>query len=87
MQPTHPPERADAYLLALVRFTHCNPVRAGFVGDPGEYVWNSHRAYLGHGQPWSLSTEMTCALLGGRYGASRARPVNPQRAIEPPGWR
>lgn len=57
---------ADAYLLALVRYIHRNPVRAGLVGDPGEYAWSSHRAYLGHGRPWWLSTEMTFALLGSR---------------------
>jgi len=56
----------DAYLLALVRYIHRNPVRAGLVGDPGEYAWSSHRAYLGHGQPCWLRTEMTFALLGSR---------------------
>jgi hypothetical protein len=37
----------DAYLLALVRYLHLNPVRAGIVRDPAEYPWSSHRAYLG----------------------------------------
>ncbi len=60
---------ADAYLLALVRYIHRNPVRAGLAGDPGEYSWSSHRAYLGHGRPWWLSTEMTFALLAGRTSA------------------
>jgi REP element-mobilizing transposase RayT len=60
---------ADAYLLALVRYIHRNPVRAGLAVDPGEYSWSSHRAYLGHGRPWWLSTEMTLALLGSRASA------------------
>jgi len=60
---------ADAYLLALVRYIHRNPVRAGLAGDPGEYSWSSHRAYLGHGRPWWLHTEMTFALLGSRTSA------------------
>jgi len=60
---------ADAYLLALVRYIHRNPVRAGLAGDPGEYAWSSHRAYLGHGRPWWLHTEMTFALLGSRTSA------------------
>ena len=55
---------ADAYLLALVRYIHRNPVRAGLAVDPGDYAWSSHRAYLGHGRPWWLHTEMTFALLG-----------------------
>jgi putative transposase len=37
---------ADAYLLQLVRYIHCNPVRAGMVTDPVQYQWSSHRAYL-----------------------------------------
>lgn len=61
---------ADAYLLALVRYIHRNPVRAGLAGDPGEYAWSSHRAYLGHGRPWWLSTELTFALLGGQPSAA-----------------
>lgn len=60
---------ADAYLLALVRYIHRNPVQAGLAGDPGEYAWSSHRAYLGHGRPWWLHTEMTFALLGSRTSA------------------
>jgi REP element-mobilizing transposase RayT len=60
---------ADAYLLALVRYIHRNPVRAGLVSDPGGYAWSSHRAYLGHERPWWLSTEMTFALLGSRTSA------------------
>jgi REP element-mobilizing transposase RayT len=60
---------ADAYLLALVRYIHRNPVRAGLAGDPDEYEWSSHRAYLGHGRPWWLHTEMTFALLGNRTAA------------------
>lgn len=38
---------ADRYLLALVRYIHRNPVRAGLVADAADYAWSSHRAYLG----------------------------------------
>jgi putative transposase len=37
----------DAYLFSLVKYLHCNPVRAGMVQQPGEYRWSSHRTYLG----------------------------------------
>ena len=37
----------DAYLLALVRYVHLNPVRAGLVRDPSAWAWSGHRAYLG----------------------------------------
>jgi putative transposase len=37
----------DAYLMSLVKYLHCNPVRARMVRRPEEYRWSSHRAYLG----------------------------------------
>jgi len=36
----------DAYLLSLVKYVHCNPVRAGMVRRPEEYRWSSHREYI-----------------------------------------
>ncbi len=36
----------DEYLLALVRYIHLNPVRAGIVKTPDEYAWSSHAGYL-----------------------------------------
>jgi REP element-mobilizing transposase RayT len=38
---------SDQYLLALVRYIHLNPVRAGLTADAAAYRWSSHRAYLG----------------------------------------
>src|SRR5712672_2821384 len=37
----------DSYFLTLVRYIHLNPVEAGMVRDPAEYLYSSHRAYLG----------------------------------------
>lgn len=37
----------DPYLLALVKYIHMNPVRAGIVKSPGTYPWSSHRYYYG----------------------------------------
>ena len=34
-------------LLHVVRYVHFNPVRAGLVAAPGDYLWSSHRQYLG----------------------------------------
>ena len=36
----------DRYFLALLRYIHLNPVRAGLAAAPGEYAWSSYRAYL-----------------------------------------
>lgn len=37
----------DRYLLACQRYVEMNPVRAGMVGRPEEFVWSSHRHHLG----------------------------------------
>lgn len=36
----------DSYLLELVCYIHLNPVRAGIVQKPSDYIWSSHRYYL-----------------------------------------
>jgi len=35
----------DAYLLALLKYLHLNPVRAGIAGTAEAHQWSSHRAY------------------------------------------
>ncbi len=41
----------DRYALALLRYVHENPVKAGIVVRPEEYVWSSDRYYRrGKGQ-------------------------------------
>ncbi len=43
----------DAYLLALVRYIHENPVRAGMVENAGQCRWSSDRHYRkGEGPAW-----------------------------------
>lgn len=54
---------AERYLLACYRYIEMNPVRAGLVAEPGDYVWSSHRHHVGltidsvvsdHALFWSL---------------------------------
>ena len=33
----------EAYFLRCCRYIECNPVRAGMVRGPGEYIWSSYR--------------------------------------------
>lgn len=40
------PCEMDAYFLELLQYIHLNPVRAGLVARPEQYLWSSHRAYL-----------------------------------------
>ncbi len=35
----------DRYLLTCLRYIELNPLRAGMVKDPGDYVWSSFRAH------------------------------------------
>ena len=47
---------ADTHLLELTAYIHLNPVRAGMVDKPENYIWSSHRAYLGmETVPWLWS--------------------------------
>jgi putative transposase len=38
------PVQSNRYLLACYRYIELNPVRAGLVQDPADYVWSSYRA-------------------------------------------
>jgi len=37
----------DEYAMELTRYIHLNPVRAGMVALPEEYLWSSYRNYIG----------------------------------------
>lgn len=55
---------SDAYLMAVVRYIHLNPVRAGLVEDPLEYRWSSHRSYVGLTRQDWVSVDDGLALFG-----------------------
>lgn len=46
-----------AYLKELIRYIHLNPVRANIVSTPENYLWSSHRSYLGLTEVAWLSQE------------------------------
>ena len=39
--------QTERYLLTCMAYIDLNPVRAGLVGDPGDYPWSSHGHYVG----------------------------------------
>jgi putative transposase len=47
--------QADRHLLACHRYVDLNPVRAGLVASPEEYIWSSHRFHA-RGYPDDLVT-------------------------------
>lgn len=56
---------SDAYLQTLCRYIVLNPVRAGTVSDPVDWLWSSYRATAGleRASTW-LTTEAILATFG-----------------------
>lgn len=55
------------YLKKLIRYIHLNPLEAGLVKQPQDYIWSSYRAYLEQDYYTWLETN---AILK-RFGVSR----------------
>lgn len=62
-----------SYLLALVRYIHENPVKAGLVSEPRLYRWSSDRFYQGAQGPDWLDTRGLFELLGADPGRAARR--------------
>lgn len=71
----------DGYLLELARYVVLNPVRAGMVGDAGEWHWSSYQAMIGAvaPPPW-LQTNWILGQFGERRDSARAGYKNFVRA-------
>lgn len=62
---------ADVYLLELTRYIHLNPVRAGMVKEPQDYLWSGYRGYLGFETiPW-LTTNWVLSQFSERVSSAR----------------
>lgn len=59
------PCRNDSYLLALVRYIHMNPVRAGLTTDPALWPWSSHAQYRLPVRPSLTDTALVFSALHG----------------------
>jgi REP element-mobilizing transposase RayT len=63
----------DAYFIALLRYIHRNPVRAGMVSGVEDYPWSSHHSYCGSESHSWLCVDFGLSLLGKTLkGARRA---------------
>jgi REP element-mobilizing transposase RayT len=62
---------ADSYLLALLRYIHLNPVKAGIAAAPADYPWSSHRAFCGGWREQWLTTDFALSLFGSHRGAAQ----------------
>lgn len=63
----------ERYLLALVRYIHLNPVRAGMVARPETYRWSSARFFRGGRRPEWLDVERAFKALGLDRSVAAAR--------------
>jgi len=65
----------DAYLLALVRYIHLNPVRAGIVEEVSKYRWSSHHAYVGMENSGLVSRDEVLKMFSTKRAVARDRYV------------
>ena len=65
---------SDAYLLELTRYVVLNPVRAGMVKKPDNWLWSSYRASVGldPAAPW-LEVDGLLAQFGKRRSLAQQR--------------
>ena len=62
----------EAHLMALTRYIHLNPVRAGMVERPEDHFWSSYREYIRTGQRWEwLEIGWTLDQFGGTNSSGR----------------
>ncbi len=62
----------DAYLLELMRYVVLNPVRAGMVGEAGDWPWSSYGFMVGTAnRPGLLQTDWVL----GQFGNTRGKAV------------
>lgn len=64
---------SDSYLQTLCRYIVLNPVRAGMVNDPADWMWSSYRETAGLER---VSTWLTTEVILGTFGRSKGRARN-----------
>jgi len=78
---------ADSYAAELSRYMHLNPVRAGMVKSPEDYIWSSYRFYIHGSEPSWLATRFILDYFGAGDAESRQnyrRYINEKVAAEYP---
>lgn len=84
------PIQSDRYLSACTRYVDFNPVEAGIVARPQDYLWSSYAAMTGRRDcPW-LDPDPCFLALGGRHSTATTTLPRARRAREAtryPGFR
>ena len=64
----------DSYALAVGRYIHLNPVKAGIVKRPEDFPWSSYRAYIGMAESKGcFQTRELLSMMGGAPVSARKR--------------
>jgi putative transposase len=63
---------SESYLLTCHKYIELNPVRAGLVSDPRDYVWSSHADYIGERTNPLITVHPVYLALGGTNCERRA---------------
>lgn len=63
----------DAYFVAALRYIHRNPVEAGLAKAPVDWVWSSHRQFVGGPRSTLLALDRTLGLLSDDPALARNR--------------
>lgn len=61
----------DNYLLELSRYLHLNPVKAGLVKRPEDYIWSSYSIYLGRRRDLLINTKFILDLFSPKKDSDR----------------
>jgi len=64
---------ADEYAGELSRYIHLNPVRAGIVSKPEQYLWSSYQYYVGKKKPEWLTVDFILNYFGGKTTIAQKR--------------
>jgi putative transposase len=63
----------ESHLLELIRYIHCNPVRARLVENPEDYAYSSYCRYLADSAEGAVEKEEILQLFGARKGTQLKR--------------
>ncbi len=61
----------DEYLLSLIKYIHFNPVRAKITKDIQDYIWSSHKYYLGRKENYLIDVERVLRMFSENKTTSR----------------
>ncbi len=63
---------SEEYFRQVIAYVHLNPVAAGIVTDPAEYVFSGHREVIGTCRPHVIDRQATLRSFGATYDVDPA---------------